>query len=1469
MSLISSKLKVLFLQPLLNINAVFTSLQPRLSAVAGFLFLTVAFAASAHAQPSQTQFSQGFETDNSGWFANTAPPPTRVASGTNGIPAKTGGFYGQAAAGDPNTFTRWGGYNSSFPVRGYTTSIDVYFDVAGGYANGTRADFSSAINDASPTPTHRRDFVFNFGFYNDGGPFGSGNRFVISASNNSPGDPRDAARSPFVIAASGWYTLKHRFYDGGAGVLAVEMTLLDAGGATLAAWTLSDPSDVIGSTVGGNRYGWFVSNQFSNLAVDNAIRANYFKTLNVDDDGAAGDSDCNAADPAFMTIQAAIGDAGTLPGDVVNVCPGTYVEDVNINKANLTLSGAGAAGTIISGAIGGSAATVQASAAGAEIRNFTITREGNNTADWNNPGLNSIGIAVQGLAVTGLIVHDNILTGNRTGIDVNHSGGHTIRNNVIDFNRTGLIFRNQTDNITFTENFVTHNWTAGILFLDASGGSNSPVQSAAGSLFDNNNISGNWYGQIIDRQSGGSLPAPGTTNLKDFRYNWLGTPSPVVTTANSAEPGYAAQIPVAYGGAAAAPGGQPDIAGPASANIKYLRMLPSGTDTNVETAPGRGTFGFQGPSSVVPVKAPSLNGWSIVSQRTASGSFVVGPGTAPSGFGSYRLTTGAGNSGPDLPQGGAGQGGKTWLTTQQYDNTLLANITQLGYSTYVTASPSSAGNVIAPTLQFQIDLDGNGTRDTAMIFEPIYSTISNGGAQPNVVLGQWQTWNARAGRWWFNNSTVFGCGQCVFPTFDEIVAAYPNAKIVTWYALADGYGTQFQAGQNSAGAPWTNFDGNIDAFNFAVSAPPTTYDFEPDRPAVTINQAAGQADPTSTSTINFTAAFSEPVTGFTSSDVVLSGTAGATTKVVTGGPTVYNVAVGGMAGSGTVIAAVADSAATSVATTAPSTASTSTDDSVTYFTCSNVSIPTGTTVLSGAQVVIPINVDATNGRGILSYDFTVTYNSAVVMLVAVETAGTLSSGWTITTGGSSGTLIVSGFNTAPLTGSGAMLNLRFAAVGGIGSTSNLNFAGFMFDEGIPCVNSTNGNVSIISGTVTGAITYANAPTTTPVPLTTVNAAGSIPLSTSTDSNGLYSLGGFGSGAYTVTPSKNNQINGITNLDASRIAQHIVAVTVLNPTQLLAADVSGNGSVTSLDAAYIAQFVVAIPNPSVTGTWKFIPPNRSYADVTANYANQNYSALLMGEVTGNWDPSGSLRPSGTIEKASNKASEKADNLQPVVTVTAPTLLPATVARPFVINLMATDTTQTGIDDGIIGFQYDLLYTNSVITPQASPCDLSGTMSSGLSVLCNVVAPGHLKVVVFGTTPISGAGKLMTLKFTAVGAAMQTSPLTITGFMFNEGVPANITVNGSVVLIPITAATVSVGGQIRTAAGDPISKATVLLIDTLGRTRTALSNGFGYYSFEDVAVGESYVVSATAKRYTFNPTVISPSENMNQLNLIAAP
>src|SRR5207248_1650650 len=98
--------------------------------------------------------------------------------------------------------------------------------------------------------------------------------------------------------------------------------------------------------------------------------------------------------------------------------------------------------------------------------------------------------------------------------------------------------------------------------------------------------------------------------------------------------------------------------------------------------------------------------------------------------------------------------------------------------------------------------------------------------------------------------------------------------------------------------------GNLSAQSSSASATtPAPPDTTP--PAVTINQAAGQADPTNSSPINFTAVFSGPVSGFTGAGVTISGTAGGTkTVTVSGGPSTYTVAVSGMTTDGTVIASI-------------------------------------------------------------------------------------------------------------------------------------------------------------------------------------------------------------------------------------------------------------------------------------------------------------------------------------------------------------------------------------------------------------------------------------------------------------------------------------------------------------------------------------------------------------------------------------
>ena len=214
-------------------------------------------------------YFQGFETNTTDWAG-----VNRVASGTDGITAASGSWYGQAV-GDGNSYNYWGGKYASTgyaagPFVPYTTSLDVYLNVDGGFANGTIFDLDSSITNSSGG--FLRDFIFNAGFYNDAtGPGAGTNRFVISAGNNSqPGSAyaKDPGHDPIAISASGWYTFQDDFTDN-AGVLSVTMSILASGGGLVHQWTLSNPGDLI-SGVGGSDYGWIDTNTFRFLAIDNS-----------------------------------------------------------------------------------------------------------------------------------------------------------------------------------------------------------------------------------------------------------------------------------------------------------------------------------------------------------------------------------------------------------------------------------------------------------------------------------------------------------------------------------------------------------------------------------------------------------------------------------------------------------------------------------------------------------------------------------------------------------------------------------------------------------------------------------------------------------------------------------------------------------------------------------------------------------------------------------------------------------------------------------------------------------------------------------------------------------------------------------------------------------------------------------------------------------------------------------------------
>ena len=86
---------------------------------------------------------------------------------------------------------------------------------------------------------------------------------------------------------------------------------------------------------------------------------------------------------------------------------------------------------------------------------------------------------------------------------------------------------------------------------------------------------------------------------------------------------------------------------------------------------------------------------------------------------------------------------------------------------------------------------------------------------------------------------------------------------------------------------------------------------------------------------------------------------------------------------------------------------------------------------------------------------------------------------------------------------------------------------------------------------------------------------------------------------------------------------------------------------------------------------------------------------------------------------------------------------------------------------------------------------------------------------------------------------------------------------------TASGASVSGRIFSAEGRGISAATIIMTDVSGIERTARTNQFGYFRFEEIESGNTYVVNVSHKRYFFAPQVVNVSENLSDLNFTAFP
>ena len=522
-------------------------------------------------------------------------------------------------------------------------------------------------------------------------------------------------------------------------------------------------------------------------------------------------------------------------------------------------------------------------------------------------------------------------------------------------------------------------------------------------------------------------------------------------------------------------------------------------------------------------------------------------------------------------------------------------------------------------------------------------------------------------------------------------------------------------------------------------------------------------------------------------------------------------------------------------------------------------------------ITVPVTTGNVTGLNVISYDFQVSFDPAVVTPASppFDRTGTLSSSMLVTSNdGFPGHLIITGFQATPVAGSGLLLNLRFNVIGAPGQSTGLIFENyidpntafhpaFTYNEGDPPTSTTSGSVMILAtptatstatntatatntptntATSTATNTPTNTPTDTPTPTSTAtptNTATDTPTATHTATDtptatntstatptptappfingtvsygnavgtpsprfvsnvlmtadglpsasavtdapgateGQYSLGIFGLGSYIVTPSKTGGTNNaINSFDAGRIAQHVTGISILSGNQVVVADVSGNGLIQSFDAGLIARFVTQSGTFGSTGTWRFLPVNRTYLSVVGDLTGEDYTALLMGEVSGNWQNTGA-RPVDSWQLAAavgvDEGSIAVDLPRVAASIGDEIVVPVTVAG--VAN------------KGIISYEFNLIYDPSVVQPMSDAVSLVSTVSRGLTFVANAAEPGILRVAVYGPLPIDADGILFNLRFKAVGETGSVSPLIWEKLFFNDGEMRAVSANGRVEII----------------------------------------------------------------------------------------
>lgn len=187
------------------------------------------------------------------------------------------------------------------------------------------------------------------------------------------------------------------------------------------------------------------------------------------------------------------------------------------------------------------------------------------------------------------------------------------------------------------------------------------------------------------------------------------------------------------------------------------------------------------------------------------------------------------------------------------------------------------------------------------------------------------------------------------------------------------------------------------------------------------------------------------------------------------------------------------------------------------------------------------------------------------------------------------------------------------------------------------------------------------------------------------------------------------------------------------------------------------------------------------------------------------------------------------------------------------------------------------TGAILTVEVNGTNV-GTQYDQLQVNGGVTINGATLGITFGFAPVAGNTFVLIDNDgnDSINGTFQNIPQ---GFQLPLGgnLVASFSYTGGdgndfvATIIPVLSANTSISGRVQTADGTGIRGAIVQITDQSGATRSVKTGTFGYYRFDAVVVGETYILTVANKRFTFaNQTrIISVTEELTEVNFTAEP